>query len=132
VIGDHAVDLFGHRPVVGTHPRLDVNEREQQLLRDDGAGERAVRIAAHDDDVRRRGGDRIAEAPNHFGDLGTRAEGADPEVDVRLGNRKVGEKFFRHAIVVMLSRVHECFVMARTENSGQDGDLDEFGSSAHD
>ena len=61
VVGDHAVVLFGHRAVVAAQPGFDVHERDAARVRGERAGERAVRVALHHDDVRARVGERAVE-----------------------------------------------------------------------
>ena len=45
VVGQHAVELLGHRAVVGAHPRLDVRDRHPGLCGGERAGQRRVRVA---------------------------------------------------------------------------------------
>ena len=45
LVGQHAVDLFGHRSVEAAQSRFDVHDRHALLHRDQRAGERRVDVA---------------------------------------------------------------------------------------
>jgi hypothetical protein len=115
VIGHHAIDLLGHRSIVRAHPGLDVREREQQLLRDDRTSERAIRIAAYDDEVGLHSLHRGGEPHEHLTQLLACRQRADPEVVVRLWDSKVGKELFRHSPVVVLARVNEDLIVPIAE-----------------
>ena len=52
-VGQHAVDLLGHRAVERAQPGLDVRDRDPLLHRDERARDRAVDVADDHDDGRR-------------------------------------------------------------------------------
>ena len=52
VVAEHSVELLGHRPVAGPHPRLHVRHRDPQLGGGKSAGECGVRIPVDQSQVR--------------------------------------------------------------------------------
>ena len=85
-VGDDAVDLLGHRPVERAQAGLDVRDGHAALRRDERAGERRVDVADDEHGVAAIAVEPLLEARPSPGRLhGVRA-GADPEVDVRLGD----------------------------------------------
>jgi hypothetical protein len=51
MVGDDAVDLFGHRPVAAAEPRLDVSDSYAAAPGRGGAREGRADVSGHDDEV---------------------------------------------------------------------------------
>src|SRR5690606_15285763 len=79
----------------------------------EGAGERRVRVAVHDDDVGPLLENDPLELDEHPAGLVRMRAGADAEVDGRPRDVKLLEEHVRHAAVVVLAGMHDDVVEAR-------------------
>jgi len=114
--------------------RLDVGDRDAQLLGDDGAGERGVHITDHQ---HRIGALRLAQLLEGEHDLGrllrVRAA-AGAQAHVGLGNAQFLEEHVVHVPVVVLTGVHDLPGEAAVglERTHDGCDLHEVGPGAGD
>ena len=74
VVAEHAVELLGHRHVVGAHPGLDVGDRDAALGAAERARERRVGVAVDEHEVGRRLRAAPARAPRASARSGRCAE----------------------------------------------------------
>ena len=134
-IGQHPVHLFGHGPVAAPQPRLDVRQqrpgsvRVLQLGRGEGARQRGVDVADHDDGrgpMLHQGG---LEPLQHAAGLGAVRRRANRQRDVRRGKIQLPEEHVRHRFVVVLARVDDSSLDVRhsAETLVQRRDLHEVG-----
>ena len=96
LVGQHAVDLLRHVAVEAAQSRLDVDDGDALLARDQAARERRVDVADDDDAARREIVEHGLEAPHDLGGLHRMRAGADLQVDVRWRQFEVGEKPLVH------------------------------------
>ena len=107
LVGDQAIDLFGHGAVARAQPGLDVRDRHLELGAHEGTRQGRVDVA---DDEHPRWPPLLHDALE--GDhrarrlLGVRAA-ADAEEDVGLRQLQVLEEDLGHLVVVVLPGVHE-------------------------
>ena len=102
---------------------------DAELGPDQGAGDRRIDVADHDQPVRPvRLGDR-AIGDHHLAGLLGMAARADAEVEIGLGQAEIGEEIGRHVGVVMLAGMDEDrrMVAARLQRVPERGHLHEIG-----
>ena len=106
-VGQNAVHFLGHRPIEGAQAGLDMRHRQRELGRGQRAGERRVDVTADADEVG-------ATFEQDLLDLDQRAPGllavrprSDAEEDVRAGELEIVQHLGRHALVVVLTGVHD-------------------------
>ena len=107
LVGEDAVDLFGHAPVTAAKACLDVRDLNASLDRDERTAQRRVDVA---DDEHHIGGmvvERLVERSHDAGRLHGVARGADFEMKVGFGNLEVAEELGGHVVVVVLSGVDQ-------------------------
>jgi hypothetical protein len=132
MIGQHAVELLGHRPVVGAHPRLDVGDRDAGLGSGQRAGQRRVRVAVDQHDVRRLGREQRLERRQHPRRLrGVRAATGVQAV-LRPRQPELVEEHPRERVVVVLPRVHQHLLGRRAQPLRDRRRLDELRAVADD
>ena len=107
MVGEHAVVLLGHPPVERAQPGLEVGDRQVQLHRGEGAGQRRVGVAVDQHPVGALLVEHGVERGEHGAGLHAVAARADAEVDVRVRDAQVGEEDVGHARVVVLAGVHD-------------------------
>jgi len=69
VVGEDAIDLFGHQTIEAAEAGLDVGEWHAELRCGERAGQRRVRVAEDDDPVWLLGNEDGLEAQEHLGGL---------------------------------------------------------------
>ena len=110
-IGDgvrHApVDLFRHRLVEAAQARLDVGDRDQQLLGRQAARHGRVHVAEDDHEVGLLRQEHLLELDHDPGRLLRVGAGAGAEEMVRLRQLQVLEERLGHHVIVMLTRVDD-------------------------
>ena len=106
-VGDDPVDLLRHRHVEGAQSGFDVCDRDAELARGDGCGEGGVDVAVDDDQLGTSGQHLGFEAHEERCGLLSVASRADTEVDVGPRQVELAEEHLRHAVVVVLARVHQ-------------------------
>ena len=100
-VGDDAVDLLGHRPVVAAQSRLDVRNANAAFPRRHRAGECRIDIPGDDHQIGTKFGERVLE-------LCCRAlRRARVKLDVRPRQRQLGKEDVFQERVVVLTRVDE-------------------------
>ena len=107
LVGQHAVDFFGHLAVVAAQTRLDMNDRHALLHRHQGAGQGGVDVADHEHRAGPALVDHRLKAAHDLGCLHRVAARADFEVDVGLRQAQILEQPVAHVAVVMLAGVHQ-------------------------
>ena len=107
LIGQDAVDLFGHRAVAAAKARFDVRDLDAALHRDERARERRIHVADDEHDVGGMFVERFVERGHDARGLHGVAGRADFEVQVGLGNLQIAEELRRHVVVVVLPGVHQ-------------------------
>jgi len=107
LVGDDAIDLFGHLAVIAAQAGFDMRHRNAFLRCDQRAGHRRIDVAHHQHARRPMAVERRLEPPHHFGGLCGVAARADIEIDVRARQAEVGEKPAAHVLVIVLAGVHE-------------------------
>jgi hypothetical protein len=132
VIGEHAVDLLGHRPVVASEAGLDVGEASVGLRGHDRARERRVRVAVHHDDVGRFAFDDLAEPTHHRSGLSALRIRAHPEVVLRGRDVQFLEEHVGHGPAVVLAGVDEDLLVAFAERARDRERLHELRARADD
>ena len=133
VVGEHPVVLLGHPAVERPQAGLEVGQRQVQLHRGEGTGERASwcrrrrapsRGVLEEDGVHRR---------EHGAGLDPVGAGADAEVDVGGRDVEILEEDVGHVGVVVLARVDDDVLVARGGHRVGDGrELDELGAGTDD
>ena len=124
VIGEHAVDLFGHAPVERAQTRFDVGDRHVQLGRGERSGQCRVRVAVDQHDLGSHLDDGGGDARQHGRRLAGVTVGAHPELDV--GSRQV-ELVVEDAgqlTIVMLAGVEQHLAGHRAHRARHDRRLD--------
>ena len=132
VVGEHPVELLGHRPVVGAHARLDVGDRDAELRAGQGSGERRVRVAVHQQHVRPLLRDQRLERRQHARRLP--GVGAAAEVEMMVGSWKLQlvEEDAGELVVVVLAGVDEHLTRALAQSGGDRGSLHKLRPVAYD
>ena len=108
-VGLDPVVLLRHREVAASKPRLDVRERDRRVGGSARAGERRVRVAVDEDEVRRLGGDPLRDRGLHHVDVG----GVQVEAVPRLGEAELVEEDLGHDVEPVLARVQHDLVHRR-------------------
>jgi hypothetical protein len=122
VVGEAAVVLLGHRPVEAPQPRLEVADRDLQLHRRERGRERRVDVARDEHDIGPKVEEHALEPVEGLRRLFAVVPGANRELDVRLGQRKLVEEDVVDEPVVVLTGVDEPLVDAtRPLQRGVDG-----------
>ena len=111
MVGDDAVDLFGHLAVEGAQAGFDMGHRDVQLAGGQGAGEGGIGVAVNHQPVRLGFEEDFFDRFQHASGLGAMAAGADAEVVGGLGIQFLEENV-GHVLVVMLAGVDEDFLTA--------------------
>ncbi len=134
-VGQHAVDLLGHRAVEGAQPGLDVGDGLSELAGDERGGKRRVHIARHQHHVGPLGEqDRLQALHRARGLQGVRTR-AHAEAMVGLGDSQLREEHLGHRLVVVLAGVHEHvheLLPAALQRRDDRRDLHEVRPRAHD
>ena len=117
-IGDDPVDLLGHGPVAAAQPRLDVADRDQQLLRRERAGDGRIDIAEDDRHVGALGQAQLLVGDHDTGGLLGVTAAADPEMVMRLRQAQIGEKRVGHVDVVVLAGMDQDRLAPRLSEHG--------------
>ena len=107
LVGDHAVQLLGHRAVEAAEARLDVPHGDQQLGGHDRPGHRRVDVAGDQHDVRRRLEQHRFQPLHHTRGLLRVRSRADVEVVVGLPHAQLVQEHLRHRVVVVLAGMHD-------------------------
>jgi hypothetical protein len=122
VVGEAAVVLLWHRPVEAPQARLEVADRDLQLHCRERGCERRVDVAGDEDEIGPEVEEHALEPVEGLRRLLAVVPGADAELDVRLGQRKLVEEDVVDEAVVVLPRVDESLVdAARALQRGVDG-----------
>ena len=135
VVGHHAVDLFGHGAVERAQAGLEVGDADLQLGAHEGAGQRRVDVAGHDDPVGPPVGDHRLEGDHDPGRLLGVVGTAHVQVDVGVGESELVEEHARHLAIVVLARVDQKLneLAGSTAHGRHDGrDFHEVGTRADD
>ena len=108
VIGEHPVDLLGHRPVEAAKAGLDVGDLHAELGGDQRAGHRGVDVSDHEDHV----GVPLESTGSKAAMIAAVCCAWLPEPTLRLmsgaGMPSSLEEDLRHPLVVVLARVDDC------------------------
>ena len=107
LIGQHAIDLFGHLAVEAAQPRLHVSDGRVLLGRDQAARERRVDVADDDHQARQQTVEHGLEAAHDLGRLHRVRPRADLEVEVGRRHFEIGEQPLVHCDVVVLAGMDE-------------------------
>ena len=125
MVREHPIHFLVHRPVERPEPRLDVGHGLPELVREQGARQRGVRVPlAHDDVGLRhyRGG--LHHRP---GDLEVGRLLLELELDIGLPESQVSEENAVHLQVVVLPAVDENVLVAESvERLHHRGHLDDL------
>ena len=112
VVHEHPVDFFRHGAVEAAQAGFDVGNRYLELRCGQRAGQRRVRVAEDRHQVwpprQDFALDTFQGARRHF----AMRPRPDAKVHVRLGDVQLAKEARRHAIVVVLARVHQRLAMA--------------------
>jgi hypothetical protein len=132
VVGEHAVELLGHRAVERAHPRLHMGDRDPHLRRGQRAGQRRVRVAVDEHHVGALGRQQRRQRGQHAARL--LGVGAAAQLEQVLGPRQLQlvEEDLRQLRVVVLARVDEHLLGGVTEPGRDRGGLHELRSVAND
>ena len=132
MVGQHAVELLRHRPVVGAHPGLDVRDRHPGLRARHGARQGRVGVAVDQHHVRPLGRQQRLQRGQHA--RGLRGVGAAPDAEpmVRPRQSQLVEEHPRQLVVVVLAGVDEHLMRARPQPVGDGGRLHELRPVAYD
>ncbi len=106
-IGDHAVDLLGHREIEAPEPRLDVGDGDERLRRDERACQGRVHVPDDDDEIGTLARDDRFERDHDPRGLLRVGSGADAEMNIGLGKLEIVEEDPRHVLVVVLPRMDQ-------------------------
>ena len=123
-VGEHAVDLFGHRAVERTQPRLDVGDRDDELGRREGAGERRVGVAVDEHQRRADLADRRLDAGQHLARLHRVGRRTDTKSDVGPGQVELVEEDAGQLVVVVLAGVEQDLAQLASQAARDDRALD--------
>jgi hypothetical protein len=126
VVGDEPVDLLGHPSVEAPQARLDVGDRQVQLGRSQGSGQRRVRVAIDEHRVGALGQEDWLEGDEHPGRRPGLASPADSQAMVRASEAELGEERAGHLFVPVLPGVDEDLLMTRSEGGLERCRLDEL------
>ena len=133
-VGEDAIDLLGHRPISAPQPRLDVRQRDPALCGHQSAGDRAVHVPEHQDDVGPELQRRRFEGLHDLGGLRGVAPRAHSQVHGGPGQLQVPKEAGAHGLVVVLSRMdqHGIDPLAAPVRGHQRRGLHEVGPRPHD
>ena len=132
VVGEDAVHLFGHAPVVRAQTRLDVRDRDVHLRGDQRTGEGRVGVSVDEHPRRADLARNSLEAGHHGAGLRAMRARTDSQVDVRLGYAELTEEDLRHVVVVVLAGVDEHLLVAPPDGAADRSRLDELRTCADD
>ena len=132
VVGEHAIELLGHRAIEGAHARLHMGDRHARLGRGQAAGQRRVRVPVDEDDVGALRGDERPQRGEHARRLlGVRAA-VDAELALGARDAELGDEDRRQLVVVVLAGVHEQLVVLGAQQARDGSRLDELGPVSDD
>ena len=132
VIGQHAVELLWHRAVERAHAGLDVPDRDAVLGSGERTGERGVRVAVDERQVRLELGQYRLQREQHArGLLGVRAR-ADAQLTIRRGHAELVEEDLGELVVIVLARVHDQLLVLLAQQPRHRGGLYELRAVAND
>ena len=134
MIGNNAIDLFGHLAIEGAQARLDMRDGDVQLGRRQRAGERGIGVAVDHQLVGLRFQEDRFDLLEHASGLRAVAAGTDAELIPGFGNAELLEEDIGHVLVIVLASVDEDFLAAGhlAQQARDDGRLDELGACADD
>ena len=131
-VGEHAVELLGHRAVVRAHARLDVHERYRGLSGRERARQRGVGVAVDEHGVGAQLLEYRPQGGEHARGLGRVRAAAQAELAVRARETQLGKEDARQRVVVVLASVHQDLLVLFAKQPGNGRGLDELGSVADD
>ena len=131
MVREHAVLLLRHAHVVGAQTGLHVGHGDVQLAGGQRAGQRGVRVAVHQKDIRLFALDDLLHADQHFACLPAVRAGAHAELIGGAGNAQLLEENIGHILIIVLAGVHDELLAQRLEGSADDGSLDKLRACAH-
>ena len=118
-----AVPFLGHRQVTAAEPRLDVSLADSGVVGRERAGQRRVRVAEDEHDVRALGADRFADPGPHRRRVG----GVQIEPVARLREPQLVEEDLRQLGIVVLPRMQDDLVdSVITKRNGERRRLDKL------
>jgi hypothetical protein len=107
LVGEDAVDLLRHRPVVAAQAGFDMHHRHFLLGADQRTGQRRIHVADDQHAGRPLCIDYRLETPHHFRGLHRVRCRTHLEIDVRMRQTQVHEQAIVHVPVVVLTSMHE-------------------------
>jgi hypothetical protein len=111
VVGEHAIQLLGHRPVARAHTGLHVGEWHSPLRSGQCPRKRGVRIAVDQRQVRLRVCKNRFKRSQHASRLSRRAPGTHAQLAVRCRNPELLKEDPGELVVVVLARVDQQLVV---------------------
>ena len=126
LVGEHAVQFLGHRPVVRAESGLDMRDGDLELRRHQRCRKRRRHIPRYDEHVRPLVLEHRLEALEHARSLHRRRACTHLERPVRRRDAEFVEEDLRHRVVIVLTRVNQDVVdPAPSEVGGYRRDLHE-------
>jgi hypothetical protein len=123
--GDAAVDLLGHRAVVGAQAGLDVHDRRARVVPGLGGGADGVGVALDQHRGRTPPREHAAQLLDHPPDLDVARLAADAGQGLGLGEAGAGQEHAGEFLVAVLAGMQEPGRRAQDADNGRE--LDYFG-----
>ena len=106
-VGQHPIDLFGHRAIEAPKSGFHVGDRDRSLDRGDGCRQGGVHVADHEHDVGPDLFEDRIQTLHHVSRLDRVSPRTDLEIEVRRMDLQIPEEALGHRGVVVLAGVHE-------------------------
>jgi hypothetical protein len=126
VVGHDAVELLRHRAVERAHPGLDVRDRDVRLRGGEAAGERRVRVAVDEHEIRALSLQQRAEGSQHARGLLGVGPAVDAELALGARHAELLDEHGAELVVVVLAGVDEQLLVLGPEQARHGGGLDEL------
>jgi len=134
LIGDQAIDFFGHAAVVGAESGFDMANADAKLGTNESGREGGVDIAVDEDKIGLAVQQNGFESDHYRGSLLRVGAGADAQIAIRLRHFELPKENIGHGGVVMLAGVNQSLDNTRMggESAQHGGRFHEIGTGAND
>ena len=131
MVRDYAVDFLRHPAIETPETRLDMNHRDMHFGGSQRTGESRICIAIHQNAVWLLGKQYVLNRHQHRTGLSPMRPRADAQVYIGRRNFQAIEKDAGHCVVIMLTGMHQNFLVALAQLPAQRGSLDELRPRPH-
>src|SRR5579884_1126095 len=131
MIGDNAIDLFGHLTVETAQTRLNMRKKNMQFCRRQRSRERGIGIAKDDHPIWPYIKQHLLDSFEHAPCLRAMRAGTAAKMIVRLRQGQLLEKLFGHGEIIVLAGMNQAFMMLFAKRSADRRKLHKFRSRPH-